>query len=142
MKTKTHSASEIKKNWHLIDADGVILGKVASRAAHILRGKHKPTYSPHLDDGDYVIVINSQKVKVTGKKNNEKIYFSHTGHVGNAKEVSLAVLRQKNPNKIIESAVKGMLSGNRLGRAQLGHLKVYKDAKHTHAAQQPVPVTL
>ena len=137
MKTYVQSAKEIKKKWRLIDADGVVLGKVASTAAHLLRGKHKPAYTPSMDDGDYVVIINAAKVKLTGNKLEKKKYYKHTGYPGSIKEFNYAELMGKKPEFVVKKAVKGMLSNNRLGRAQLSNLKVYAEEQHKHQAQQP-----
>ncbi|MBL7013518.1 MAG: 50S ribosomal protein L13 [Candidatus Marinimicrobia bacterium] len=137
MKTKTLKLNEINKDWWIADAEGQTLGRFASKIAQVLRGKHKPEFSPHLDMGDCVIVINADKIKVSGKKETKKTYFRHSGYPGGDRETSLQELRQKFPERIIENAVKGMLPHNRLGRAIYGHLKVYVGDKHPHSAQQP-----
>ncbi len=137
MKTKTLKLNEINKDWWIADAEGQTLGRFASKIAQVLRGKHKPEFSPHLDMGDCVIVINADKIKVSGKKETNKTYFRHSGYPGGESETSLQELRQKFPERIIENAVKGMLPHNRLGRSIYGHLKVYVGDKHPHDAQQP-----
>ena len=139
MKTYVLSGKDIKKNWQVIDANGIVLGKVASTAAHLLRGKHKPTYTPFMDDGDYVVVINASKVKLTGNKLEQKKYYQHTGYTGHLKETSYSTLMKEKPEFVIKKAVKGMLSNNRLGRDQLSHLKVYAGNEHKHQAQTPLP---
>ena len=137
MKTKTLKISEIEKDWWIADAESQILGRLASRIAQILRGKHKVNFVPHMDNGDCVVVVNAEKVMVTGNKENNKTYFRHTGYVGGVKMTNLAHLRRTYPERIIEKAVKGMLPHNKLGRRMLGHLKVYSGSDHPHIAQNP-----
>ncbi len=135
MKTYTVKGKEINKEWHVLDADDQTLGRLATNAAKLLMGKHKPTYSPHLDMGDYVIVINADKIRVTGNKRQDKLYYRHSGYPGGIKSVTLGRLLDTKPTRVIESAVKGMLPHNRLGRHQFKHLKVYAGAEHPHASQ-------
>lgn len=135
MMTYSLKADEIEKGWHVIDADGRTLGRLATEVAELLRGKHKPSFSPHLDMGDNVIVVNATKVNVTGNKRADKIYFRHTGYMGGLKERPLEEMLQKHPERVIELAVRGMLPKNKLGRAQLRHLKVYSGPEHPHEAQ-------
>ena len=137
MKTLSIKKSDIEKDWWVADAEGQILGRFASKIAQVLRGKHKVNFTPHMDMGDFVVVINADKIQVTGKKETDKTYFRHTGYPGGGKETSLAEFRRKKPERIVENAVKGMLHHNRLGRSILSHLKVYAGADHPHAAQQP-----
>ena len=137
MKTISIKKSEIKKNWWVADAEGQTLGRFASKISQILRGKHKPDFTPHMDMGDFVIIINAEKIGVTGNKETEKTYFSHTGYPGGSKEISLASIRKSNPEKILMKAVKGMLPHNKLGRAIINHLKIYKGPNHPHSAQMP-----
>ena len=137
MKTKTLKISEIEKNWWVVDAESQVLGRLASKVAQILRGKHKVNFVPHMDNGDCVVVVNAEKVMVTGNKEEYKSYFRHTGYVGGVKMTSLAHLRRTYPERIIEKAVKGMLPHNKLGRRMLGHLKVYAGPDHPHDAQDP-----
>ena len=137
MKTKTLKLSEIKKDWWIADAESQILGRLASKVAQILRGKHKVNFVPHMDNGDCVVVINAEKIMVTGKKEEKKSYFRHTGYPGGVKTTSLALLRRTYPERIIENAVKGMLPHNKLGRRMLKHLKVYVGTDHPHSAQTP-----
>ena len=137
MKTISLKKSEISKEWWVVDAEDQILGRFASRIAQIIRGKHKPNFTPHMDMGDFVIVLNAEKIKVTGNKERDKTYFRHTGYPGGAKETSLSLLRRKSPEKILMNAVKGMLPHNRLGRSILSNLKIYKGGKHPHEAQTP-----
>jgi large subunit ribosomal protein L13 len=133
---------DIDKKWILIDAEGVVLGRLASIIAMRLRGKHKATFTPHMDMGDFVIVINAEKVKLSGSKENDKVYFRHTGYPGGVKETKYSELIQKFPERIVENAVKGMLPHNRLGRKILLNLKVYKGKEHPHLAQQPKPLKI
>ena len=137
MKTRTLKISEIEKNWWVADADSQILGRLASKVAQIIRGKHKVNYVPHMDNGDCVVVINAEKIMVTGKKEEKKSYFRHTGYAGGVKTTTLSHLRRTYPERIIENAVKGMLPHNRLGRRMLKHLKVYAGPEHPHIAQSP-----
>ena len=137
MKTISLKKSEIQKNWWIVDARGAVLGRLASEVAQILRGKHKTNFTPHLDMGDCVIVINAEKIEVTGNKEKDKKYFSHTGYPGGGKEISLEGLRQSKPEEIIQKAVKGMLPHNKLGRSILSHLKIYVGSEHPHLAQNP-----
>ena len=137
MKTKTLKLSEIEKDWWIADAESQILGRLASKIAQILRGKHKVNFVPHMDNGDCVVVINAEKIMVTGKKEEKKSYFRHTGYPGGVKTTSFAHLRRTYPERIIENAVKGMLPHNKLGRRMLKHLKVYVGTDHPHSAQTP-----
>ncbi|MCX7112093.1 MAG: 50S ribosomal protein L13 [Proteobacteria bacterium] len=137
MKTFSAKPAEVKRDWYLVDAAGKTLGRLSTELARRLRGKHKAEYTPHVDTGDYIIVINAEKVHVTGNKEKDKIYYHHTGYIGNMKSVSLGRLRQTHPERIIETAVKGMLPKNPLGRAMYRKLKVYAGASHGHQAQQP-----
>jgi len=134
-KTFSLSAKDIQKSWHVIDASGQTLGRLSTRVAGLLMGKHKPTYSPHLDMGDFVIVVNADKVRVTGKKLDDKIYYRHTGYMGGLKETPLGDMLQRHPGRVIELAVRGMLPRNRLARHLLRHLKVYAGPNHPHEAQ-------
>ena len=137
MKTFSAKPAEVKRDWYVVDADGKTLGRLSTELARRLRGKHKAEYTPHVDTGDYIIVINAEKVRVTGNKEKDKIYYRHTGYIGNMKSVSLGKLRQTHPERIIETAVKGMLPKNPLGRAMFKKLKVYAGGEHGHQAQQP-----
>jgi large subunit ribosomal protein L13 len=128
--------------WYLVNADGKILGRLATKLADLLRGKNKPTYTPHLDTGDFVVVVNAGKVTLTGKKMKDKIYYHHTGYPGGIKEMSAEKLLAKKPTEMIRMAVKGMLPKNSLGRQVLRKLKVYAGADHPHEAQKPVPLEL
>ncbi len=137
MKTFSAKPAEVKRDWYVIDAEGKTLGRLATEIARRLRGKHKPEYTPHVDTGDYIIVVNAEKVAVTGNKESDKMYHRHTGYVGNLKSISLGKLRQTFPDRIIKTAVKGMLPNNPLGRAMFKKLKVYAGSEHNHQAQQP-----
>jgi len=139
LRQKTYMAKpeEIKREWFVVDAAGKTLGRLASEIAKILRGKHKPYYTPHLDCGDYVVVINAEKVKVTGKKLTDKIYYRHSGYMGGLKEIPLGKMLAEHPERVIELAVKRMLPQNRLGRKMLKKLKVYAGENHPHQAQKP-----
>lgn len=137
MKSYIAKAGDIQHNWYVIDAEGKTLGKLAAETAMILRGKKKPTYTPHMDCGDYVVVINAEKICVTGKKESDKIYKRHTGYPGGLREVTLAEMRAKKPEEIIRHAVKGMMPKGKLGRAMFKKLKVYAGPEHPHTAQKP-----
>ncbi len=142
MKTYSAKPAEVKREWFVVDAEGKTLGRMASEIAKRLRGKHKPEYTPHVDTGDYIIVVNAEKVHVTGNKEKDKIYYRHTGYVGNLKQTSLGDLRKQHPERIIENAVKGMLPKNPLGRDMYRKLRVYKGSEHDHQAQQPKQLDL
>ena len=137
MKTFSAKPAEVKRDWYLVDANGKTLGRLASEIARRLRGKHKPEYTPHVDTGDYIVVVNAEKVRVTGRKETDKIYYHHTGYIGHMKSISLGKLRASHPERIIKAAVQGMLPKNPLGRAMFKKLKVYSGAEHNHQAQQP-----
>ena len=141
-RTYTPKSNEIQRDWVVIDATDIVLGRLASHSAALLRGKHKPIFTPHVDTGDFVIVINAEKIHVTGKKLDEKMVRWHTGYPGGLTAVSYAELLEKNPVRAVEKAIRGMLPKNSLGRAQLKKLKVYAGPEHPHAAQQPKPYTL
>jgi large subunit ribosomal protein L13 len=137
MKTYSAKAESVERDWFLIDADGKTLGRLATEIARRLRGKHKAVYTPHVDTGDYIVVINAEKVKVTGNKAKDKMYYNHSGYMGGLKQINFEDLIQKSPERVIEAAVKGMLPKNPLGRAMYRKLKVYAGANHKHTAQQP-----
>ncbi|GLS25408.1 50S ribosomal protein L13 [Marinibactrum halimedae] len=137
MKTISAKPESVKRDWYIIDADGKTLGRMATEIATRLRGKHKPEYTPHVDTGDYIVVINAEKVRVTGNKATKKLYHHHTGYIGGLKTISFDKLIEKAPERTIQSAVKGMLPKGPLGRAMFKKLKVYAGAEHPHAAQQP-----
>ena len=142
MKTVSLRAQDVQRSWYVVDAENRTLGRLASAVAHRLRGKHKPQYTPHVDTGDYIIVVNAAKVRVTGNKETGKIYHRHSGYPGGIKSTSLARMRQTHPERIVEKAVKGMLPRNSLGRAMFRKLKVYAGAEHPHEAQQPTPIEI
>ena len=137
METTSIRADEINREWFIVDAEGQTLGRLASEIAQIIRGKKKPFYTPHMDMGDFVVVVNAEKVKVTGNKEKDKSYFRHSGFPGGVTQISLQKVRQDFPERIITNAVKGMLPHNRLGRQLLTHLKVYSGTEHPHASQLP-----
>ena len=139
MRTYSPKATEVDRKWHVIDASDVVLGRLASHAAVLLRGKHKAMFAPHVDTGDFVIVVNASKVALTGNKREQKMAYRHSGYPGGIKQVSYTELLEKDPRKAVEKAVRGMLPHNRLGRQQIGKLKVYSGPEHPHAAQQPAP---
>ena len=142
MKTYTARAEDMEREWFLVNAEGKTLGRLASEIAQVLRGKHKPIYTPHLDCGDYVIVVNADKVQVTGRKLDQKMYYHHTGYPGGIKSISLRNQLQKHPERVLQAAVRGMLPKNRLGRRMLKKLKVYAGDSHPHQAQQPKSLEL
>lgn len=137
MKTYSAKPNSVEQDWFVVDAEGKTLGRLATEIAHRLRGKHKPEYTPHVDTGDYIVVVNAEKVQVTGRKATDKMYYKHTGYVGNLKSISFEKLIDKAPERVIQNAVKGMLPRNPLGREMFKKLKVYAGAEHPHAAQQP-----
>lgn len=143
MKTFTATPKDIQRRWLLIDADGMVLGRLASEVAKLIRGKHKPTFTPHMDTGDHVIVINAAKVRVTGRKAEQKEYFRHTGYMGHERFTPYATMIEKHPERVVEKAVFGMLPKSALGRQTLRlKLKVYAGGEHPHAAQQPTVINL
>jgi len=142
MKSFVPNKRDIKKNWHLIDAEGQILGRLATKAARLLTGKDKPIYTPFLDTGDYVIIINAEKVRLTGNKLTDKVYRRHTGYPGGLRETPAGELLSKDPGKLVRAAVLGMLPKTKLGRAMRKKLKVYRGPKHPHEAQQPVSLAV
>lgn len=137
MKTFTAKPETVKRDWYVVDAEGKILGRLATELARRLRGKHKAEYTTHVDTGDYLIVLNADKVGITGKKRNDKIYYHHTGHVGSIKKATFEEMISRRPERVIEIAVKGMLPKGPLGRAMFRKLKVYAGTEHNHAAQKP-----
>ncbi len=142
MKTTSMRKEDVERNWYIVDAEGKTLGRLATEIASVLRGKHKPTFTPHVDCGDYVVVINAQKVHVTGKKLKQKKYYRHSGYPGGLKQITLRDQLQKFPIRVIEHAVKGMLPKNRLGRQMYKKLKVYPDSTHPHEAQTPTELNV
>jgi large subunit ribosomal protein L13 len=142
MRTFSAKPHEVNHDWFVVDATGKTLGRLASEVARRLRGKHKPEYTPHVDTGDYIIVVNADKVRVTGNKATDKMYHHHTGYVGNLKSINFEKLQARTPGRVIELAVKGMLPKNPLGRAMYRKLKVYAGPDHRHTAQQPRPLEI
>jgi large subunit ribosomal protein L13 len=143
MKTYSATPRDIEHQWYIVDAEGMVLGRLATAVANIIRGKHKPMYTPHMDTGDNVIVINAAKVRVTGKKAEQKLYFRHTGYMGHERFTPFAAMLEKHPERVIEKAVYGMLPKNALGRQKLRlKLRVYPGAEHPHTAQQPKTLNL
>jgi len=137
MKTFSAKAQDVAHGWYLVDADGKVLGRLATQIASRLRGKHKPEYTPHVDTGDYIVVVNAAKIRVTGNKAEDKKYYRHTGFPGGIRETSFAKLHAKYPGRVLQKAVKGMLPKGPLGNAMLKKLKVYAEGAHPHSAQQP-----
>lgn len=142
MRTYTPKADDIQHDWYVIDASGLTLGRLASQIASVLRGKHKPTYAPHMDCGDFVVVVNAQKIRVTGRKLDQKFYYRHSGYPSGLKAVSLRDQLDQHPDRVIRLAVRGMLPKNRLGRQMIKKLKIYATPDHPHEAQQPKPFQL
>ncbi len=143
MKTYMLKKAEVENDWHVVDADGLVLGRLASKVAQVIRGKHKPTFTPHMDGGDFVVVINAEKVRLTGRKMEQKQYFRHTGYIGNEKFTPVAKMLETHPERVIEKAVFGMLPKGTLGRQVLRKkLKVYAGPRHPHEAQRPTPLLL
>lgn len=142
MKTFVAKPHEVKRDWYVVDADGKTLGRLAAEVASRLRGKHKPTYTPHVDCGDYIIIVNAEKIGVTGAKRTDKMYYRHTGYVGNMKSASFEKMIERSPERVLEIAIKGMLPKGPLGRQMYRKLKVFAGSTHPHAAQQPVVLDL
>lgn len=142
MKTHAVKASEIQRAWYVVDADGQVLGRLASEVARILRGKHKPIYSTHLDTGDFVVVVNAAKIQVTGLKETQKMYYRHSGYPGGLRQESVAAVRGRFPERIVERAIKGMLPHNPLGRQMYRKLKVYAGPSHPHQSNNPQPLSI
>ena len=142
MKTYMAKPEKVERDWYLVDATDKTLGRLATEIARRLRGKHKPTYTPHVDTGDYIVVVNSDRLQVTGNKAKGKMYHHHTGYIGGLKSASFEKMMQKDSTRVLQSAVKGMLPKNPLGRAMLKKLKIYQGSEHAHAAQQPLPLDL
>jgi len=142
MRTESTKPAQVRREWYLVDAQGKTLGRLASEVARHLRGKHKVEYTPHVDTGDYIVVVNAEKVRVTGNKLQHKLYHHHTGYIGSLKSISLGKLLDKAPERVINHAVKGMLPRNPLGRAMLKKLRVYAGPQHRHQAQQPRPLDI
>jgi len=142
VRTYSPKASEIQRDWWVVDAQGQVLGRMATKVARILRGKHKPTFTPHLDCGDHVIVVNAAKVTVTSDKADKKVLFRHSGYPGGLKSITLGESLARKPEEVVRGAIRGMLPHNRLGRQMLRKLKVYAGGEHPHAAQQPMPLNI
>jgi large subunit ribosomal protein L13 len=142
MSTHVTKPSEIERRHYVVDAEGVVLGRLATKVASVLRGKGKPSFSPHLDTGDFVIIVNAEKVQLTGKKLDQRTYFSHSGHPGAGKHVTVRTMMEKRPNEVVRRAVRGMLPKNKLGRKMLKKLRVYAGPDHPHQAQRPEPLEL
>ncbi|MGB5625347.1 MAG: 50S ribosomal protein L13 [Woeseiaceae bacterium] len=140
MKTFSAKPAEVRRDWYVVDATGKTLGRLSTEIARRLRGKHKPEYTPHVDTGDYIVVVNAEKVRVSGNKLKDKIYYHHTGYIGNLKSVSLEKMLDETPERVLQFAVKGMLPRGPLGRQMLGKLRVFAGPSHSHAAQQPIPL--
>ena len=139
MRTYSPKAGEVNRAWHVIDAQDVVLGRLATQAATLLRGKHKPIYAPHVDTGDFVVIVNAEKVALTGNKRDQAFVYRHSGHPGGLSKRSFGEMLEKQPERLVEQAIKGMLPHTRLGRAMASKLKVYAGPAHPHAAQQPQP---
>jgi large subunit ribosomal protein L13 len=142
MKTFSAKPETVRRDWYVVDATDKTLGRLATELARRLRGKHKPEYTPHVDTGDYIVVVNAKNVKVTGRKLSDKMYYRHTGYIGNLKSANLEEMLESSPERVIEQAVKGMLPRNPLGRKMLGKLKVFSGPEHVHQAQQPRPLDI
>lgn len=142
MRTFTQKQEEIERDWYVVDAEGETLGRLASRIAPILKGKHKPIYTPHLDCGDFVVIVNAEKVRVTGRKLDQKLYYRHSGYPGGLKSISLRDQLNRYPERVLQAAIRGMLPKNKLGRRMIKKLKVYAGDAHPHEAQQPKPLEL
>lgn len=141
MKTFSPTPKDINREWYVVDAENQVLGRLAAQIAHRLRGKHKPEFAPHMDNGDFIVVVNCEKIRVTGNKLADKMYYRHSGYVGGLKETNLEKLLAKRPQLVLMHAVKGMLPKNRLGRAMLKKLRLYVGAEHPHTAQTPKPLS-
>jgi len=142
MATFSAKPHEVRRDWYVVDANGRTLGRLATEIASRLRGKHKPEFTPHVDTGDYIVVVNAKHIRVTGNKLNDKMYHHHTGYIGNLKSMNLATMLEEHPERVLINAVKGMLPKNKLGAAMLKKLKVYPGADHQHTAQQPQPLEI
>ena len=140
MKTYSAKPAEVRRDWYVVDATGKTLGRLSTEIARRLRGKHKPEYTPHVDTGDYIVVVNAEKIRVTGNKLKDKMYHHHTGYIGNLKSTNLEKLLEEAPERALQHAVKGMLPKGPLGRKMLGKLRVFAGPEHNHAAQQPIPL--
>ena len=142
MNTFSAKPAEVRRDWFVVDATGKTLGRLSTEIAHRLRGKHKPQYTPHVDTGDYIVVVNAEKIRVTGNKIKDKMYHRHTGYIGNLKSASLETMLEEHPERVLQNAVKGMLPKGALGRQMFRKLRVFKGPEHDHAAQQPIPLEI
>ena len=142
MSTFSAKPAEVRRDWFVVDATGKTLGRLSTEIAHRLRGKHKPEYTPHVDTGDYIVVVNAEKIRVTGNKVKDKMYHHHTGYIGNLKSKSLETMLEEHPERVLQKAVKGMLPKGPLGRQMFKKLRVFKGPEHDHAAQQPIPLEI
>jgi len=142
MRTFSAKSHDIDRNWYLVDAQNKTLGRLSTEIAHRLSGKHKPIYTPHVDTGDYIVVVNASKIRVTGKKMTDKVYYKHSGYIGNLKSENLETMLEKYPEKVLMKSVRGMLPKSKLGRAMIKKLKVFAGTEHAHIAQQPEPLEL
>ena len=142
MKTFSAKNHDIDRNWYLVDAQNKTLGRLSTEIAHRLRGKHKPIYTPHVDTGDYIVVVNASKIRVTGKKMTDKVYYKHSGYIGNLKSENLETMLEKYPERVLMKSVRGMLPKSKLGRAMIKKLKIFAGTEHAHIAQQPKPLEL
>ena len=142
MKTFSAKKHDIDRNWYLVDAQNKTLGRLSTEIAHRLRGKHKPIYTPHVDTGDYIVVVNASKIRVTGKKMTDKVYYKHSGYIGNLKSENLETMLEKYPERVLMKSVRGMLPKSKLGRAMIKKLRVFAGPEHAHIAQQPKPLEL
>ena len=142
MNTFSAKPAEVRRDWFVVDATGKTLGRLSTEIAHRLRGKHKPEYTPHVDTGDYIVVVNAEKIRVTGNKKRDKMYHHHTGYIGNLKSKSLETMLEEHPERVLQKAVKGMLPKGPLGRQMFQKLRVFKGPEHDHAAQQPIPLEI
>ena len=142
MNTFSAKPAEVRRDWFVVDATGKTLGRLSTEIAHRLRGKHKPEYTPHVDTGDYIVVVNAEKIRVTGNKVRDKMYHHHTGYIGNLKTKSLETMLEEHPERVLQKAVKGMLPKGPLGRQMFKKLRVFKGPEHDHAAQQPIPLEI
>ncbi len=142
MKTYSPKPQDVERKWYVVDAEGQVLGRLATQIAHIARGKHKPMWAPHADVGDYIIVVNADKIRLTGRKADQKMYYRHSGYPGGLKSTSLRRMMEKRPEFVLQEAVRGMLPGNRLGRKLLKHVKIYASPTHPHESQQPETLEL
>ena len=142
MKTFSANNHDIERNWYLVDAQNKTLGRLSTAIANRLRGKHKPIYTPHVDTGDYIVVVNASKIRVTGKKMTDKVYYKHTGYIGNLKSENLETMLEKYPERVLLKSVRGMLPKNKLGRAMIKKLRIFAGSEHAHIAQNPEPLEL